>query len=89
MISPDVALAFVFDAAEEHFLGLVGVDAADVEELVTLFFEDVASARIPWRRLVCHGGSRRAAEVFEVLFLDRQRVEFAIEGVFALGESGF
>jgi len=40
MISPASCLRFVFDAAEEHFAGLVGGHIGDLQQALALVFED-------------------------------------------------
>jgi hypothetical protein len=82
-----VAPALVLDALEEHFLRLLGGDAGDLQQPVALLLEHAVELLFLDLDLLLAIGEPDF-EVVEVLLLDRERVELAVEDVLALGESG-
>ena len=84
---PAVAAALVLDALEQHFLGLLDRQVRQVQQPIALLLEHAVELLLFHLDLLIAIG-QADFEVVEVLFLDRKRVELAVEDVLAFGESG-
>jgi hypothetical protein len=81
-------LAFVLDALQQHFTGLLGGKIGDLQQAVALFLEnDVELAFLAFEGFFTLGEA--GFQVVQVLFLDGQGVELAIELVLAFFEAAF